>query len=374
MTLKKGFSMAQIMNAYVNQNDMRICRLLLDPNFRIIDNDNVSGKVDIRLPKYIWFSSNNSAHYNIENMYQSISSDKRQIEDNSNLETKYWRELKNFAHNTWIKDHETKQGKALLADILHDSLRSFLYNFGKIDLIPISKRFELLSLVKEEYQSSDCPAIKCVQDIKYRIEKDYCGECKTRDSITATFEYMYTDFFDKLLKVLNKLSTELKWENGTVVIGTDNLESFNYGDIEPLMKDNLFLTERFFDLHYSHRPPAPCCIPSVLSSGEMGMLNLFSRLLSSFKQRGIPSLIILDEVETSFHPEWQRRFLNRLLSFLSYLLSKEDSVQIIYTTHSPITLSDLPKECVNMIKCNGCLLSPSPRPRDISGSRMPSSA
>ena len=81
----------------------------------------------------------------------------------------------------------------------------------------------------------------------------------------------------------------------------DNLESFNYGDIEPLITDNLFLTEGFFDLPYSHLPPALGYIPSALSSREMGMLNLFSRLLSSFKQRGIPSLIVLDEVETSFH-------------------------------------------------------------------------
>ncbi|MDE7109647.1 MAG: hypothetical protein K2O49_06760 [Muribaculaceae bacterium] len=57
---------------------------------------------------------------------------------------------------------------------------------------------------------------------------------------------------------------------------------------------------------------------SILSAGELAMLNLFSRLRSVWNERltvsnaMTHSMIILDEVENSFHPEWQRRLSHGL--------------------------------------------------------------
>ena len=53
-------------------------------------------------------------------------------------------------------------------------------------------------------------------------------------------------------------------------------------------------------------------------------------------------LICLDEVDLSLHPAWQRDFVDYLVIFINNCY-KENKVQIIMTTHSPLCLSNIPK-------------------------------
>lgn len=43
------------------------------------------------------------------------------------------------------------------------------------------------------------------------------------------------------------------------------------------------------------------------------------------------------------HPKWQRILINRLVNDIGEVLGKNNKIQIIFTTHSPIILSDIPK-------------------------------
>ena len=52
--------------------------------------------------------------------------------------------------------------------------------------------------------------------------------------------------------------------------------------------------------------------------------------------------LLLDEVDLSFHPEWQKRTLKYLLDILGKI--KDKSFHLIFTSHSPFLLSDIPKE------------------------------
>lgn len=81
-----------------------------------------------------------------------------------------------------------------------------------------------------------------------------------------------------------------------------------------------------------------------LSSGEKAKFNLFSRFYSASKAIGPNSdiLILLDEGDTLFHPEWQRTYLNDFLKCVKVIFSQANSIQIILTTHSPFVSSDLP--------------------------------
>jgi hypothetical protein len=56
-------------------------------------------------------------------------------------------------------------------------------------------------------------------------------------------------------------------------------------------------------------------------------------------------LIILDEIDLSLHPRWQRMFMKWLTNFCEQLF-KGISVKLIVTTHSPILLSDFPGNSV----------------------------
>lgn len=132
---------------------------------------------------------------------------------------------------------------------------------------------------------------------------------------------------------------------------TDRVEKF----IEDVCKRNFYLTSRFFDVFYAQENDAESC---TLSSGEQKMLDLFSRLYSAielepqtFSNLQSPSLLILDEAEIGFHPEWQRSFIKTLVGFLhSLYVVAGFKYQIILTSHSPILLSDIPACCCNFLK------------------------
>lgn len=54
-------------------------------------------------------------------------------------------------------------------------------------------------------------------------------------------------------------------------------------------------------------------------------------------------LILLDEADIHLHPEWQRKLISNIVDSIN-LIFKDKNVQIIFTTHSPIVLSDIPSQ------------------------------
>lgn len=54
--------------------------------------------------------------------------------------------------------------------------------------------------------------------------------------------------------------------------------------------------------------------------------------------------LFMDEIETCFHPEYQKRFLSLLLNLIkSQELNNKLGINIIVATHSPFILSDIPQ-------------------------------
>ena len=68
-------------------------------------------------------------------------------------------------------------------------------------------------------------------------------------------------------------------------------------------------------------------------AGEDSILDLIKALQTIPQQ----SLLVIDEVENSLHPQAQRRFVQYLLT-----LSRKKKIQIILSTHSPFVLEELP--------------------------------
>lgn len=92
-----------------------------------------------------------------------------------------------------------------------------------------------------------------------------------------------------------------------------------------------------------------------MSSGERALQNFLSwlNLLTDYKDllgdRSIRLrrnlILMIDEMDLYLHPEWQRRFLSKLMEELKRF-PNGFRVQIIFATHSPLCLSDMPKENV----------------------------
>ena len=81
-----------------------------------------------------------------------------------------------------------------------------------------------------------------------------------------------------------------------------------------------------------------------MSSGEMSFLMLFARLYHFVDK--VPSgsnvVVFLDEAETTLHPEWQRCLVAYCIRFFEIFLPNRQ-YQLIFASHSPILLSDIPK-------------------------------
>lgn len=131
-----------------------------------------------------------------------------------------------------------------------------------------------------------------------------------------------------------------------------------------------FVVAHYFDLGYAREQSAS----TRLSSGELDMLKFFSRLHDAalvqpgrFSNLECPQMILVDEAENSYHPEWQRRYIQMLVEFVDALYRRVEKkaidegkydnqghplanlFQIVLTTHSPILLSDIPLMCTNYL-------------------------
>ncbi|MDE5830876.1 MAG: ATP-binding protein, partial [Clostridia bacterium] len=86
------------------------------------------------------------------------------------------------------------------------------------------------------------------------------------------------------------------------------------------------------------------------SSGELAMVNLVSYMYQAFAEPASNNediLIIIDELDAYLHPRWQQGILSWLLKWWQDdNLFNKYSIQIFFTTHSPILLSDIPGDKV----------------------------
>lgn len=88
-----------------------------------------------------------------------------------------------------------------------------------------------------------------------------------------------------------------------------------------------------------------------MSSGELAFITMFARLyellnppLDKTTERHEvfkDVILFMDEVETALHPEWQRSLVDELIRFIEEQMSGF-SVHLIFASHSPMLLSDIP--------------------------------
>lgn len=87
-----------------------------------------------------------------------------------------------------------------------------------------------------------------------------------------------------------------------------------------------------------------------LSKGQqqiISYLGILTKLKKRFETKKYLN-IFFDEVESTLHPNWQKNFINILIQFIQKSNFFEDYIKInlIFATHSPFILSDIPNENV----------------------------
>lgn len=94
-----------------------------------------------------------------------------------------------------------------------------------------------------------------------------------------------------------------------------------------------------------------------MSSGEQSFFSIISRFHHvknhDYGKNDIKDtiVILIDEGDVYFHPQWQKQFFKELLDFLSSLFA-DHKIQLIMTSNTPFLASDLPKNNLIFIERN----------------------
>ena len=169
-------------------------------------------------------------------------------------------------------------------------------------------------------------------------------------TVDANKYISFMEYLDDFLSYSSKDNTYYESNGNGIYIPTDNMEVIKefYNEYKETVSMVEFLTFSW-----------------GLSSGETLLLNQFGKFLHILKNRDkkyyLPksdsdepaenAIIMLDEAEVAFHPEWQRRYLNCFLKFINKNICEQGThVHLIIATHSPIILSDIPRQNIIFFK------------------------
>lgn len=169
-------------------------------------------------------------------------------------------------------------------------------------------------------------------------------ESNSRSNNFKTYEFQLS------ISIIKYLERQSDVEDTTKEFKRDSLDSV------PVAYSKITL---FFNDYKSKEGDSPF---HKLSSGEQQLVltlqtiyyhlyNLNSVEESIGKAKYNRVCIILDEIELYFHPEYQRKFIHELIKGLKRLnLPEITSLQILFSTHSPFILSDIPAQNVLRLK------------------------
>lgn len=292
---------------------------------------------------------------NLENIYDSSEGHNVPLNFKkliTELEKKYRNEQRSLFKEKNLADDkkdnigsELVQKRLLINHFAYSALKFFIYNLDK------SNNHLFKGLIKTEYDISSLGFIEAV--FEFFNNQDIFAPSSLLGSIELLSNNIST------LKLIDRYENEepvfvFSDKNLTLELFIYELNFFgeflknSVGGFRK--KPNKFLE---FDWGKNY------------SSGEKAYLDLFSRLwyakseikekayeedLSDWKNK-LPShlILILDEGELGFHPQWQKEYLNGLLKLVPKIFRIVDeevnwlpSIQLLLTTHSPFLLSDIP--------------------------------
>lgn len=295
--------------AYYAQNHYRVCEILsLDGLEDLLKS--------VRLPQYIQFAPNRGG-------WHSIKLNRFMRSDDMDLPGEHW-------------TSKTIKEQALERFVYYDIINLIAEKKGDSD--------ELLTLLKEWVgMPKDDGTLKALK----RIVDDAQMKKETLTSLRA-LHYV----IDRMAAIC-----EFDEQGGAFFVNIKRDKAKLRLLMNEVLGSHYLLTTRFFDVLYTHHPG----MDTFLSSGEQELLNLLSRLYygitlapQKFGNLKSPRLLLLDEAEIGFHPEWQRQYVKILTEFMGFMrVIKGVDFQVVITSHSPIILSDMPVCCVNFLHREG---------------------
>lgn len=269
--------------------------------------------------------------------------------------------------NAWTSIRKEKSGKVINQPEINQYIlkRNIIGQIISLFYAQMEKKNTFLSeaFISGESFNDVCKDMSAKDALLYFVDKSYI-KIQTSNKNIKLFK---TSIFQKLISKLYSTIDKAKSED---LVGNCKLKA-NKNDIDEILKlQKEFLRELY---RYYYKTYKPSLLEendridgfinymplTGLSSGENALLNLYSRLYNFINDNLIGDfkfyntfehyILLLDEADLGFHPTWKKRYVKALLSTIPYFfndLKNRPSLQIIFTTHDPLTLSDLPNQNV----------------------------
>ena len=201
---------------------------------------------------------------------------------------------------------------------------------------------EQVNLIFEEFNN-------IINSHRKYILKQYLEDLHNNDTHIAfkfrqTINYFTNDLFSKMSMMPMKGNESYKISKYNVVISKDYFEDVEIYNVPISFFEPEIIVKKDNKEYSFHK----------LSSGEQqlihSILNITYHLYNldsvGFNTKGKKVYkninIVFDEVELYFHPDFQRNFISNLIDSISYF--KNLNFNIVFSTHSPFILSDIPSQ------------------------------
>ncbi|MDO6597250.1 hypothetical protein Q4512_10025 [Oceanihabitans sp. 2_MG-2023] len=161
------------------------------------------------------------------------------------------------------------------------------------------------------------------------------------------------------------VATEFAKKDGAELINGKlniNLRIIDFADFKKLMQNYRMVLEEFNGNSLINAQILEFRPDKRFSYGEKSLLNLFSSFYEftirkhHYLRRKENYILLLDEADLGFHPLWKKRFVSAITKVIPVIFERLNididnskhpelntrKIQIIISTHDPLTLSDIP--------------------------------
>lgn len=260
--------------------------------------------------------------------------------------------------------------KIILKNFYKYSESEIFIKDNELNIILMKYILKKLIRIRETYEIyNDCSAFYDENFSIYRFSKDYNQffEMLREDNSHITYKVKQALnflFFNNLKisefenDIYRKFSStsEGRFTIDEISCGIKNKSKLDrFYKVKKSNEDIFHLPPSIFEIDYVFENGSSF---SYLSSGEKqfiysvnSILYHLTNLNSTYENETINKYkflnLILDEIELYSHPEMQKKFVNSLLEGISKLsINNIQGLNILFITHSPFILSDIPKQNV----------------------------
>lgn len=226
---------------------------------------------------------------------------------------------------------------------------AFFHNYNlilnpQVNLYDILTQYGIINNSEEDcyFNSKDFEGVNIIEKVLMFFEKLVLAYGNVKDD----FRVQSIQSIIKTINFINKAIDEGKCSaySNSIILETDNseLSIFKFIDVY----DKSFSLRPLIDFDWMDR-----------SSGEKAQLSMFSRFFSIVKDKKNSLkdkiIVLIDEGELYYHPQWQKEFIKNLIDLLEKIYGENNrkrEIQIILTSNSPFIVSDLPTKNIIFLK------------------------